>query len=167
MKRLTKVILTLMLALPLISCGGGDPCDNPDEPQPAPQSRLVSVSGSMAITDDETFGSNEHNTVSYSNTVTVSANQASQLLIAEGCAGDEVRVRVELTASLAPVGGAILVNGTVKLFEGTSCTTSDLDGSQTVNFTVNAGQTVTQNIHVQNDDEGGDFVDVVLTVSNF
>jgi hypothetical protein len=164
-----KAVLSLLIlasATLLAACpgGGNDPGKGPS---PLPRSRLVSVGGSMAITDHENIVANEHHTASFNNTVTVGENQATQLLSSEACAGDEVRIVVELNASLAPAGDAINISGNIRMFEGTSCTTTDQDGVRTVNFTVLPDQTITQQFTVNNDDEGDDTASVTVTVSNF
>nr|WKN39744.1 hypothetical protein K4G66_13695 [Tunicatimonas sp. TK19036] len=129
--------------------------------------RRVVASAHMAITDDETFGSNEHGTADgrtegfVTNTTT-----PSTFLNLIGKAGGEVRVELNLNVS-ATTEGDVQISGNVQLFEGTSTESDDLDGTTGINFTVPRDGIITQRINVRNTDEGGDFSDIDLTISNF
>ncbi|MCP4529223.1 MAG: hypothetical protein GY833_25435 [Aestuariibacter sp.] len=73
-------------------------------------SQLVVASGSMDIVDDEYFIfdlSDERATVQFNGQATVSKLQPVTLVEAEGCAGDEVRVEIEVTVSMQPPPPAV------------------------------------------------------------
>lgn len=81
--------------------------------------------------------------------------------------GGECRVEVEATARLMNRDGDVEVHGVVKLYEGTSTNSRDLDGVRDFVFTVPADEeTQVKTIHVRNDDEGGDWADVRITAYN-
>lgn len=81
--------------------------------------------------------------------------------------GGECRVEVEATARLMNKRGDVKVTGVVKLYEGTSTNSRDLDGVRDFSFTVPADrETQLKTIHVHNDDEGGDWADVRITAYN-
>jgi len=65
-----------------------------------PGSRRVMASGSIAIVDDEWFGDDEYATVPFNEQATVSGFQPLTLVKTQGCAGDEVRVELEVNVSL-------------------------------------------------------------------
>ena len=127
--------------------------------------RVVVASGHMDITDDETFGSNEHGTADGQDQGFVSFGQPSTALKLIGKAGGEVRVELEVTAS-ATIEGDVQISGAAKLFEGTSEETHELNGTTDINFTVPRDNFIQRNFTVRNTDEGGDFADIRLTVSN-
>jgi hypothetical protein len=128
--------------------------------------RLVTVSAHMELTDDETFGSNEHGSQSGQGQVYITNKFAMGLISLVGKAGGEMRV--ELNADcIATVEGDVILSGKIKLFEGTSEETDDLDGTVDISLTVIRDGILTQTIHVRNNDEGGDFADITLTVTNF
>ena len=128
--------------------------------------RLVTVSAHMELTDDETFGSNEHGSQNGQGQVYITNKLAMGLISLVGKAGGEMRV--ELTVDcIATVEGDVFVTGKVKLFEGTSEETDDLDGTFDISLTVIRDGIITQPIHVRNTDEGGDFADITLTITNF
>jgi hypothetical protein len=121
----------------------------------------------LDITDDETFGSNEHNTADQQADVFISNKQPRSLMVLIGKCGGEVRVELTLNAS-ATTEGDVQISGDAKLFEGTSEESDDLDGTTPVNFTVPRDEIITNfPITVRNTDEGGDFTNITLTVNNF
>ncbi len=128
--------------------------------------RRVAASAHMEITDDETFGSNEHGAADNQTDGFVTNRFPRSLLVLTGKAGGEVRVELKLDASVLSPEGDISVNGTVKLFEGTSEESDDLDGTADINFAVPRDEVMNQIIHIRNANEGGDFADIRLLVSN-
>lgn len=130
--------------------------------------RKVVCSGSMHITDDETFGSDEHADASSPPLEAVVSNESPLEVLPGfvGRAGGEVRVEVKLTA-LARNSGDVTVTGKVYLFEGTSTETNDLDGQVDVNITVPRDQFRSYSTQVVNQDEGGDHAELVFNFSNF
>jgi hypothetical protein len=153
------------LSLP-ISGGGIRPQGLPADGVPEIRRRVV-ASAHMEITDDETFGTNEHNSADQQVEVAITNKQPRALMKLIGKCGGEVRVELTLNAS-ASTEGDVQVSGTAELFEGISDESDDLDGTTPVNFTVPCDDVITNlPITVRNTDEGGDFADIVLTVSNF
>lgn len=132
---------------------------------PGERDHAVSISGVMDITDDEVF-SDERATVPFNATVVVGPNLGTTTYVAKGCAGGEVRVEVTVVVVHKPTVLAE-IRPTIRLFEGTSCSSNDLDGSLTpARFTLanNGVATLTQT--VRNTAEGGDKATVTLTVRN-
>lgn len=137
-----------------------------NNPAPAPQvSRHVIVTAVMDITDDEWAASNEHAHVERRDERWVDSWDPQGVMQLVGKAGGEVRVELTATAAVRPDGG-VRVQVEVKLFEGTSEESTDLDGSRSTSQVVPAGQTVQIPIKINNDDEGGDFADISLMISN-
>jgi hypothetical protein len=128
--------------------------------------RRVVLSAHIDLTDDETFGSNEHGSADGQTEGFVSNKTPRTLLSLIGKAGGEVRVELSLDA-VAVTEGDVQMSGSAKLFEGTSEESDDLDGTAPINFTVPRDNFIKQSIHVRNSDEGGDFADITLVVSNF
>jgi hypothetical protein len=139
--------------------GGGNPA-------PAPQvNRHVIITAVMDITDDETFGSNEHGHVERRDERWVDSWDPQGVMQLIGKAGGEVRVELTATAAIRP-DGSVRLQVDVKLFEGTSEETNDLDGTRSTTQIVPVGQVVQIPIRINNDDEGGDFADISLVISN-
>jgi hypothetical protein len=136
-------------------------------PTPGPQvKRHIVISAVMDITDDETFGSNEHNHVERRDERWLDSYDPQGVMTMIGKAGGEVRV--ELTANAAPrVDGSMRIFVDLKLYEGTSEESNDLDGTKTQEIIVPADQVLQIPLRINNDDEGGDFADISLVLSNF
>jgi hypothetical protein len=146
--------------------GGIHPQGLPPDGVPEIRRRVV-ASAHMDITDDETFGSNEHGSADGQSDMFISNKQPRVFMKLIGKAGGEVRIELSLNAS-ATTEGDIQISGDAKMFEGTSEESDDLDGTTPVNFTVPRDEIIpNMPIHVSNQDEGGDFADITLTVSNF
>lgn len=129
----------------------------------------VNLSGSMNILDDESWPfSDERGTRNFNNNVIVGRNLSTTSSTASGCVGGEVRVEVQFVViDNESFPGWIQVDPLIRLFEGTSCSTGDLDG--TVNpaiFWVGPNSSVTQTFRVNNTAEGGDRADVTYNVVN-
>jgi hypothetical protein len=134
--------------------------------QPNPN-RRITVSADMYVEDDETFGSNETVRRQKTNSAILSAMGIAQsVLDFEVRMGGEIRVEFTVTASLFDSRGNAMINGEVKLYEGTSESTGDLDGVRQFQLYIPAGATINHFVRVNNDDEGGDFATIALTVTN-
>jgi len=120
----------------------------------------------MEITDDETFGSNEHGRADGQTEGFISNKFPRTLLELVGKAGGEVRIELTLDAQ-AFTEGDVQISGTAKMFEGTSEESDDLDGTTPISFSVPRDNFIRQSVHVRNTDEGGDFADITVAVSNF
>lgn len=139
--------------------GGGNP-------SPVPQvSRHVIISASMYLTDDETFGSNEHGRAEGRDERWVDSWDPQGVMQLIGKAGGEMRVELAAAAAIRP-DGSVRVVIDVKLFEGTSEETNDLDGTVSTTQIIPVDQVTQIPIRINNTDEGGDFADITLTVSN-
>lgn len=161
--RVTKLFVpagTAASGLTIQSVGGGG------NPAPAPQvSRHVIITASMDITDDEFWADNEHAHVERRDERWVDSWDPQGVMQLIGKCGGEVRVELAATAAMRPDGSA-RIQIEVKLYEGTSEETTDLDGTRSTSVVVNADQIVQVPIRINNDDEGGDFADISLVISN-
>lgn len=119
----------------------------------------------MDITDDETFGSDEHAHVTRGGTLVLDASRPELTDLTIGKCGGEVRVELRVTYRQA-AGGAVNVAGRALLYEGTSENTTDLDGRASFDGTVPSGASRGFNVRVRNTDEGGDFADIRVDVNN-
>jgi hypothetical protein len=127
--------------------------------------RRVTVSATIDGTDDETFGSNEHGHAEFTRETILNSSQPQNVMDMRLMWGGECRVELRLTGQMLD-DNSVRVTGEGILFEGTSETTNDLDGRRDFVFIVPRGKTVSNQQRVNNDDEGGDFADIRLTVSN-
>lgn len=127
--------------------------------------QLVNVSGSMFILDDDWGSANESGTFPFSNSIYLTPGQASTLVNAQNCVDEEVRVELAVNVARGANGREVSVSGNVKLFEGTSCSTSELEGETNFAFVVPEDASVPNySVHVTN---GEDYGDIRLTVSNY
>lgn len=132
------------------------------------------ITGNIKIhaKDDESIGKDEFLNVDLPIDKILNENEAAKPIV-DGAFkwGGECRLEVKLLAQVTQ-GGVISVFGDALLFEGTSENTSDLDGRRSINFSVpkttqsnpNPAKNFTQ---VNNDDEGGDYAQINLTLRNF
>jgi hypothetical protein len=129
--------------------------------------RRITVSADMYVEDDEDFGSNETRRRQKTNSAILSAMGIAQSVMDfEVRMGGEIRVEFIVTASLFDSRGNAMINGDLKLYEGTSESTGDLDGVRQFQLYIPAGATINHFVRVNNDDEGGDFATIALTVTN-
>lgn len=98
----------------------------------------VSISGHMSITDADWPDGDDHKHVDILKSVTLSGAEPSQTVRFTGCA-DEVRVVLDVAFSHTATGGLQAATHT-RLYEGASCSTTDLDGQsrRTVALPANA-----------------------------
>jgi hypothetical protein len=83
------------------------------------------------------------------------------------CVGDEVRVVVQTKGELSTVyKDWVRVTLTARLYEGTSCSTNDLDGTSSTSFWIPPGGHTTQTMNVVNSDEGGDYASIKMNMTN-
>lgn len=159
MRRLTPALGALLVAGAMVTI--------PVQPASAHNgNHTVNISGVMEITDDEDWPYNDqHKTVSFNGNVVVGPNLGSATYTAKGCAGDEVRVEVQVTVSHDPVSRSVWVDPLIRMYEGTSCTNNDLDGTVDVpgGWIATSGR---GSYTVKNTAEGGDSATVQLSVAN-
>lgn len=127
--------------------------------------RRVVVSAIIDGFDDETFSAPELAHQESKQETVISDFQPQNVLRANLRWGGECRIELRLIGQQI-AGGSIQVNGNAKLFEGMSEDTDDLDGEIDFEFLVPAGKTVTSEQTVTNEDEGGDYADIKITVVN-
>lgn len=136
------------------------------QPVAGPQvSRHIVVTAVISLTDDEFWADDEHGHAERRDEQWVDSWDPQGVLQLVGKAGGELRVELNTTAAVRP-DGAVRVGIDVRLYEGTSEESTDLDGSRSILELVPPGQNVQVPIRINNDDEGGDFADITLTISN-
>ena len=109
-------------------------------PPPPPTStrahRLVSVSGTIDITDHEDFGSNEQGHFTISGSVVLDpVGKRQHTFTFSKCAGDEVRVEASVLVSLNPTDRSVTASVVGKLFEGEDCNESGQDDIESAAIT--------------------------------
>ena len=124
----------------------------------------ISYQVSMYITDSETFGSDEHNSLSRNGLLLLEASAPERQDLTVGKCGGEVRI--ELRVNYKQAAGGVQIHANAKLYEGTSDNSNDLDGESNFDGFVPDGQSRTFDFRVDNTDEGGDFATMRLVVSN-
>jgi len=129
--------------------------------------RRITISADMYVEDDETFGSNETVRRQQTNSAILSTQGLSQSIMDfEVRMGGEIRVEFTVTAALVDAQGNVVVDGEVKLYEGTSESTGDLDGVRQFQLYCPVGATLNHFVRVNNDDEGGDYATIRLNITN-
>jgi hypothetical protein len=128
--------------------------------------REIVIEGSMSILDHERLASNERVSVPIHLTTLVSAWTPTADLVAEGCAGDEVRVVVWVWVGLETDDRTVDVLPTAALLEGGNCRTDDLEDLESTERLV-GDPPESLVLHVEHSGSGGgDYADVSLTVTN-
>jgi hypothetical protein len=125
----------------------------------------VSISGSMTIKDADWPDSDDYAYPSFSRDLTLSATTASASAQFQGCA-DEVRVVLDVTAThnATPFGSYdVTISTRTRFYEGSSCSTTDLDADASRSFVV-PGWTTRSDQWVVNSD--GNSVTILLNVRN-
>ncbi|KAK0631232.1 hypothetical protein B0T14DRAFT_559052 [Immersiella caudata] len=131
-------------------------------------SRTIHITATTKIHDDETFGDDEFTRTNALGPVILgtSAGHVKQVSFSAR-AGGEIRVEVFLTLTLDPKDLSVKVSYLIDLYEGTSESTSDLDGRLEGSTAVKKDRTIEHKAQrVRNTDEGGDWAEVTLTIVN-
>ena len=129
--------------------------------------RLINVSGEMRIRDDEVIRDRF-----FTRTTTFPGFHVSTLVPTERRTwvvkvGGEIRVEVEITFNLRPADQSVKVDYNVKLFEGVTEKTNDLDGARTGSAVVLKNVNRAISFKVKNTAESSDdYADIVLHVFN-
>ena len=127
----------------------------------------VETSGSMYLVDDETWGSNETGWHSFTGAATVGNWISQNSYSTSGCVGGEVRGELRVTVNDSTTyPGWVLASVDARLYEGTSCSTSDLDGRRTMSRWIARGTSSNFSFRVSNTAEGGDYIDFNFNVRN-
>jgi hypothetical protein len=125
--------------------------------------------------DEEDFVSNEIGSASTTGEIVLNDSDFGQgfnLVFLECRWGGEVRVELAMNIQRLEVPpnhpnfDGVQIDGFAQLFEGTSEDTDDLDGDVDFQFVVPRGKTIINTQRVTNLDEGGDFADIKMTVTN-
>jgi hypothetical protein len=121
---------------------------------------FISMVGSVNITDSETFGSDEHCARGLFGTgsAQLPTTKVARINDVDNGCGGEIRVEARISATLSS-NGTMCMSGNqarILLFEGTSESTTDLDGEVDLVGCVRVGETRTFQSTVFNTDEGGD-----------
>ncbi|MGU3391543.1 LGFP repeat-containing protein [Sphingomonas sp. M1A8_2b] len=132
---------------------------------PAVRRRLV-CAAHMDLTDDETWGSDEHGSADKQNEAVLTNDLPQDVLTMQKGAGGEMRVELTLIGQVK-LSGDVLVQGTALLYEGTSESTSDLDGDLDFTVLVPRDGVISRTVTVWNEDEGGDKGVIAMTFTNF
>ncbi len=127
--------------------------------------RRVTVSATINGVDHETFGANEFGRAEFTRETILGDAQPQNVMRMQCRWGGECRVELDLTGQMMD-NGDVRVTGFALLFEGISDDTNDLDGRTDFTLLVPRGKTVSNNQRVDNQDEGGDFATIDMTVNN-
>ncbi|MDG2529427.1 LGFP repeat-containing protein [Caulobacter endophyticus] len=127
--------------------------------------RRLSCAVHMELTDDETFGSDERASADRQNEAVLTSDLMQDVMVMEKGCGGEMRVELKLIGQ-AKLNGDVVVQGTALLFEGTSESTSDLDGDLEFTVLVPRDGVISRTVTVWNEDEGGDKGVITMTFSN-
>lgn len=131
------------------------------------EGRKLTVSGSMFILDHDNVDGNETGTFALkTQNLFLNENAVQDLYTESHCVDKEVRGELDVDAQLL-TNGDIKITGSIKLYEGASCSTNDLDGQHTFSFVVPRGQTKSWEHKQVNTDEGDDYIEVKMTFGNF
>ena len=126
---------------------------------------LITYHSSMYIVDDEVLR-DETQRVSNRGNLLLTPEQPSRRLFFIGRCGGEVRIELTVVITQA-TGGGVSVRQSAKLYEGTSTSSRDLDGSSDHTGTVGANNTQRLSFRVRNTEErGDDYADLTLTITN-
>jgi DNA-binding beta-propeller fold protein YncE len=127
--------------------------------------RKITVSGTISAVDDEN-GSDEHGSTPVNGVALVSHYLPSGLVKTSLGVGGEVRVELELHASIAD-NNFVRIQGVSKLFEGTSVDTDDLEDEESIDLQIAPDALTEHKIHLVNSGlGGGDTADIVLSFTN-
>lgn len=128
----------------------------------------VTIVGNYFINDSETVGNDETETGSITNSVILNMQNLPQTVMdLTATCGGEVRVVLHVNIMLADQYGNVSITGSLKLFEGTNETTTDLDGETPFNLYLPNGGLLNHVIDVINEQEhSNDSSKWVITATN-
>jgi hypothetical protein len=127
--------------------------------------RKVLATASIDGTDDEDIFADEHGHGSQTREIVLFDQNTQELMFQVLKWGGECRTELSLRATREN-NDDVRVDGNAKLFEGTSEGTDDLDGEIGFTLVVPKGRTVHDVRRLVNLDDGEDFADITLDVSN-
>lgn len=149
------------------------------EPEPEPEPvenprRKISISGTIQLLNDETFGSDHTASASFNRIVFI--NDAQTLVLEKvpppkPCAGREVWIALDITVKRINTEGDISISIDGRLYEGkrwNECEDEDLDGTYSTTFNVLKNTTEITSFTIMNTEErwSDDKADITLTIYN-
>ncbi|MEL7488647.1 MAG: hypothetical protein AAGJ87_15690, partial [Pseudomonadota bacterium] len=143
--------------------GGGVVCvfvANENAPMET-DSVTLNIRIALKIVDDERIRRDEVREESYQIQRTLSSSEPESVLNVQPSVGGEVRVELRLFAAFVQPD-RVLIYGSALLFEGTSESTTDLDGVKIIAVSKLTNETIDERFVVENTDEGGDYCEIHL-----
>jgi hypothetical protein len=131
--------------------------------------RRVSAGGSVFVLDDDFLDDDESGTFGIGGLCSVDPSNRFSTFFTGGngtCVDDEAKIDITVECRLLGDDETVQVKVIGKLFESDSCPNSDEDGSGEQTLNLAPDQTGTFTFRVDNTDEGGDFADINLSVTN-
>jgi LGFP repeat len=125
----------------------------------------ITTNVTIAITDHENYSANEHSSTAFPKTFLLDAQATAIQQNLTAYCGGEVRVEVLLVCRQEP-NGWINLFARALLYEGSSHDTSDLDGTTYFDKKLPPGHSQGIAFRVSNTDEGDDFADITIDVTN-
>lgn len=123
--------------------GVQDTAVRPTKPEPAADSAptgLVTIRGHLEMNDYEEFGSDEHMKLDNLVAWTHVDSQFLKRFYWEGRCGGELRLEVDMLCGINPTAPDVLeFSAHARLYEGTSTSTTDLDGAGNFHIQVQRG----------------------------
>ncbi len=169
---LTLVVIITLTGTTLTGCCPDWVIPEKEPPKPVGKpDRMVSISGTIQLQDYETFGDNEHASGNFNKVTFVGSTQPQAIENVPPpkiCAGGEIWAALDIKATKVNAAGDVSISVDGRLYEGTSCDTTDLDGNFSNTFTVPAGTTMTKSFSMSNteEEEPEDKADITLTIEN-
>ena len=122
----------------------------------------------MYIVDDESWPiPDETKRIVFNKTVNLSPGHPRGSVHLEECVGGEVRVEVDFKLSLAADYTMVRTDVEARLYEGTSCSTNDLEDSASGLFITPKDRSTTGEFNLKNSGfGGGDKADITFTIVN-
>lgn len=133
---------------------------------PANIFRQVIVQGNMFIVDGEVFGDNETANVPIFGSKNLSPFNRRENMHFEGCAGDEVRIELDIALRLESDNITVAASGEARMYEESDCDNDDFEDSKTFLNTIPMNQSVAVNIDLRNEDIVDDTADIDFTIFN-
>lgn len=122
----------------------------------------TSISGNMHIVDHDWPDANDTG-----NRAIGPVGQSSPAAYSTGGCVDEVRGTITITfADSSSFPGWLLATLKTRLYEGASCSTNDLDGSDLRTVWLPPNATTSVKFRVNNTDEGDDYIDFTVMLGN-
>lgn len=116
----------------------------------------VIISGNIKIVDDETIGE-EVGYLTIDNEIQIDPGSTATLFDGNQCVGGEVRVEINIVADYSDPSQPLQITGKGELYEGTSCSTDELNATQPISTQLSPPGDATIVIDLLNtENNGGD-----------